>query len=134
MDCSAPGFPVYHQLPEFAQTHNWISDVIQPCHALSSLLLLPSISLFIRVFSNKSGLHIRWPNYWTFSISISPCNEYSGLLDFLAAQGTLENYLQHHSTKASILWYSAMFMVQLSHPYMTTGKTIILTRWALSTK
>ena len=134
MDCSTPSFPVHHQLPEFAQTHvNWI-DVIQPCHALSSLLLLPSISPCIRVFSNKSGLCIRWPNYWTFSISISPYNEYSGLLDFLAAQGTLKNYLQHHSKKASILCYSAIFMVQISHPYMTTGKTITWTRWTLLAK
>ena len=101
------------------------------CHHL----LLPSIFPSIRVFSNKSVLHIRWPKYWSFSFSISPSNEYSGLisfrmdwLDLLAVQGTLKSLLQHHSSKASILWRSAFFTVQLSHPYMTTGKTIALTR------
>ena len=100
------------------------------------LLLLPSIFLSIRVFSNESVLHIRWPKYWSFSFSISPSSEYSGLLsfrmdwlDFLAVQGTLKSLLQHHSSKASILQRSACFIVQLSHPYMTTGKTISLTRW-----
>ena len=100
------------------------------------LLLLPSIPPNIRVFSNESTLHIRWPKYWSFSFSISPSNEYSGLisfrmdwLDLLAVQGTLESLLQHHSSKASLLWCSAFFTVQLSHPYMTTGKTIALTRW-----
>ena len=100
------------------------------------LLLLPSIFSSIRVFSNESLLHIRWPNYWSFSFSISPSNEYSGLisfrmdwLDLLAVQGTLKSLLQHHSSKASILQHSAFFIVQLSHPYMTTGKTIALTRW-----
>ena len=99
------------------------------------LLFLPSIFPSIRVFSNESALHIRWPKYWSFSFSISPSNEYSGLisfrmdrLDLLAVQGTLKNLLQHHSSKASILWRSAFFIVQLSHPYMTTGKTIALTR------
>ena len=103
------------------------------CHAL---LLLPSIFPSIRVFSNESVLHIRWPKYWSFSFSISPSNEYSGLssfridlLDLLAVQGTLKSLLQHHSSKASILQCSAFFMVQLSHPYMTTGKTIAFTRW-----
>ena len=98
------------------------------------LLLLPSIRPSIRVFSNESVLRIRWPKYWSFSCSISPSNEYSGLisfridwLDLLVVQGTLESLLQHHSSKASILWRSAFFMVQLSHPYMTTGKTISLT-------
>ena len=98
-------------------------------------LLLPSIPPSIRVFSNKSVLHIRWPTYWSFSFSISPSNEYSGLisfrmdwLDLLAVQGTLKSLLQHHSSKASILQCSAFFIVQLSHPYMTTGKTIALTR------
>ena len=98
------------------------------------LLLLPSIFASIRVFSNELALHIRWPEYWSFSFSISPSNEYSGLisfridwLDLLAVQGTLKSLL--HSSKASILWHSAFFMVQLSHPYMTTGKTIAWTRW-----
>ena len=105
------------------------------CHLL---LLPPSIFASIRVFSNESVLHIRWPKYCSFSFSISPSNEYSGLisfrmewLDLLAVQGTLKSLLQHHSSKASILWCSALFIVQLSHPYMTTGKTIALTRWAL---
>ena len=99
------------------------------------LLLLPSIFPSIRVFSNESPLHIRWPKYWSFSFSINPSNEYSGLisfrmdwLDFLEVQGTFKSLLQHHSSKASILWHSAFFMVQLSHPYMTNGKTIALTR------
>ena len=102
------------------------------CHPL---LLPSSISPSIRVFSNKSALHIRWPNYWSFSFKISPSNEYSGLisfrtdwLDLLAVQGTLKSLLQHHSSKAPILWCSTFFIVQLSHPYMTTGKTIALTR------
>ena len=105
------------------------------------LLLLPSISPSIRVFSNESVLHSRWPKYWTFSFSISPSNEYSGLISFrvdwlnlLAVQGTLKSLLQHHSSKASILWCSAFFIVQLSHPYMTTGKTIALTRQAFVDK
>ena len=100
------------------------------------LLLPPSILLSIRVFSNESALHIRWPKYWSFSFSISPSSEHPGLisfrmdwLDLLAVQGTLRSLLQHHSSKASILWHSAFFMVQLSHPYMTTGKTTALTRW-----
>ena len=99
------------------------------------LLLLPSIFPSIRVFSNESVLHIRWPKYWSFSFSISPSNEHPGLfsfridwLDLLAVQVTLKSLLQHHSSKASILWRSAFFTVQLSHPYMTTGKTITLTR------
>ena len=134
MDCSTPGFPVYHQLLELAQTHvHRVGDAIQPSHPL---LLPPSIFPSIRVFSSESVLHIRWPKYWTFSFSISPSNEYSGLissridwLDCLAVQGTLESLLQHHSSKASILQRSAFFIVQLSHPYMTTGKTIALARW-----
>ena len=103
------------------------------CHPL---LLLPSIFPSIRVFSNESVLHIGWPKYWSFSFSISPSNKYSGLisfridwLDLLAVQGTLKSLLQHHSSKASILWHSAFFIVQLSYPYMTTGKTIALMRW-----
>ena len=100
------------------------------------LLLLPSIPPSIKVFSNESTLHMRWPKYWSFSFSISPSNEHPGLISFrmswfdvLAVEGTLESLLQHHSSKASILWHSAFFTVQLSHPYMTTGKTIALTRW-----
>ena len=103
------------------------------CHPL---LLTPSIFPRIRIFSNESVLHIRWPKYWNFSFSVRPCNEYSGLISFtidwfdlLAVQGTLKSLLQHHSSKASILWHSAFFMVQLSHLYMTTGKSIALTRW-----
>ena len=102
------------------------------------LLLLPPIPPSIRVFSNESALRIRWPKYWSFSFNISPYNGYSGLisfrmdwLDLLAVQGTLKSLLQHHSSKASILRHSAFFTVQLSHPYMTTGKTIALTRWTL---
>ena len=108
------------------------NHLILCCH----LLLLSSIFPSIRVFSNESVLHIRWPKYWSFSFNISPSNEYSGLislrmdwLDLLAVQGTLKSLLQHHSSKASILRRSALFTVQLSHPYMTTGKTIALTRW-----
>ena len=103
------------------------------CHPL---LLMPPIPPSIRVFSNESTLHMRWPKYWSFSFSIRPSNEYSGLisfrvglLDLLAVQGTLKSLLQHHSFKASILWHSAFFIVQLSYPYMTAGKTIALTRW-----
>ena len=105
------------------------------------LLLLPSVFLSIRVFSNESPLRIRWPKYWSFSFSISPSNEHSGLttfrmdwLDLLAVQGTLKSLLQHHSSKASILQHPAFFILQLSHPYMTTGKTIALTRWTFVSK
>ena len=137
MDCSMPGFPVHHQLLEFTQTRvHCVSDGIQPSHPHCPLLLPPSIFPSIRVFSNESVLHIRWPKYWSFSFSISPSNEYSGLISFrmdlfdlLAVQGTLRSLLQHCSSKALILWHSAFFMVQLSHPYMTTGETIALTRW-----
>ena len=136
MGHSTPGLPVHHQLPGFTQTHvHWVSDTIQPSHPLSSLLLLPSIFPSIRVFSNESALHIRWPKYWSFSLNISPSNEHPGLISFrmdwlnlLAVQGTLKSLLQHHSSKASILRCSAFFTVQLSHPYMSTGKTIALTR------
>ena len=120
---------VHHQLSEFTQTHvHWVGDAIQPSPPTS---IFPSI----RVFSNESILHIRWPKDWRFSFSISSSNEYSGLisfrmdwLDLLAVQGTLKSLLQHHSWKASILWCSAFFIVQLSHPHMTAGKTIALTR------
>ena len=105
------------------------------------LLLLPPIPPSIRVFSNESTLHMRWPKYWSFSFNISPSSEYSRLISFsiywfdlLAVQGTLKSLLQHHSSKASIFWHSAFFMVQLSHPYMTTGKTIALTRWTFAGK
>ena len=105
------------------------------------LLLLPSIFPSIRVFSNESALCIRWPKYWSFSFNISPSNEHPGLisfrmdwLDLLAVQGTLKSHLQHHTSKASILRCSAFFIVQLSHPYMTTGKTIALTRWTFVKK
>ena len=133
MDCSAPGFPVHHQLPEFTQTHvHQVGDAIQPSHPLSPLLL-PSIFPSIRVFSSESALHIRWPKYWSFSFNISPSNEHPGLislrmdwLDLLAVQGTLKS-LQHHISKVSILWPSDFFIVLLSHPYMTTGKTTALT-------
>ena len=103
------------------------------CHPL---LLPPSVFPSIRVFTNEAAVHIRWPKYWSFSFSISPSNEYSGLISFrmdwfdlLAVQGTLKSLLQHHTSKASILWHSAFFTVQLSQPYMTTGKTIVLSRW-----
>ena len=129
-----PGFPVHHQLPELAQTHAYqVGDAVQPSHPLS--FLLPSIFPSNRVFSNKSVLSIKWPKYWSFCFSISPSNEYSGLISFridcfdlLEVQGTLKSLLQHCSSKASILRCSAFFIVQLSHPYMTTGKTIALTR------
>ena len=123
--------------PEYTQTHvHWVGDAINHLILCSyPLLLLPSVFPSIRVFSNESVLCIRWPKYWTFSFSISPSNEHPGLisfrmdwLDFLAVQGTLKSLLQHHSSKASILQHSAFFMVQLSHPYMTTGITVALTR------
>ena len=132
MDCSMPGFPVHHQLPELAQTH----DAIQPSHPLLSPSP-PAFNLSQRQsLSSDSVFHIRWPKYWSFRFSISPSNEYSGLIscrmdwfDLLAVQGTLKSLLQHHSSKASILWHSVFFIVQFSHPYMTTGKTIALTIW-----
>ena len=135
MNRSTPGLPFHHQLPEFTQTHvHRVGDAIQPSHPLSSPSL-PPIPPSIRVFSNESTLHMRWPKYWSFSFSISPSNEYSGLisfrmdwLDLLAVQGTLKSLLQHYSSKASILWLSAFFTVQHSHPYMTTGRTVALTR------
>ena len=138
MNRSMPDLPVHHQLPEFTQMHvHWpVMPSNQPTHPLTSLLFLPSVFPVIRIFSNQSALHIRWPNYWSFSFSIHPPNEYSGLvsfrmdwLDLLAVQETLKSLLQHHSSKASILRHSAFFIVQLSHTYMTTGKTIALTRW-----
>ena len=139
-DYSTPGFPVH--LPEFAQTRvHWVDDAIEPSHPLSPLLFLPSVSPSIRVFSNKSALHIRWPKYSSFSFSISPSNEYSGMISFragwfdlLAVQGTLKSLLQYHRSKGLLLWCSAFFIVQLSHPHMTTGKTIALIRWTFVSK
>ena len=137
MNCSTPGLPVHHQLLESTQTHvHRVGDAIQLSHPLSSPLLLPPIPPSIRVFSNESAVRIRWPKYWSFSFNISSSNEHSGLisfrmdcLDLLAVQGTLKSLLQHHTSKASIPWHSAFFTVQLSCPYITTGKTIALTRW-----
>ena len=139
MNCSVPGFSVLHDLSEFAQTLiHWVGFAIQPSHPLSTscpALIFPSI----RVFSNESVLRIRWPNYWSFSIS--PSNKYSGLISFRidwfdlpAAQGILKSLLQQHCSKASVLQHSAFFMVQLAHPYMTTGKTMAMTIWTLVAK
>ena len=135
MNRSMPGLPVHHQLPEFTQTYvHRVSDAVQPSHPLSPLLLLPPIPPSIRVFSNESTLCMRWPKYWSFSLSISPSNEHPRLisfridwLDLLAVQGTLKSLLQNHSSKASTVQHSALFIVQ--HPYTTTGKAIALTRW-----
>ena len=158
MDCSTPVLPVHHQLPEFTQTYvHWalqaslsitsfqslpklmsIESVMPSNHLIlcCPLLFSPSIFPSIRVFSNESVLHIRWPKYWSFRFNISPSNEHSGLisfrmdwLDLLTVQGTLKSLLQHHSSKASILRHSAFFIVQFSHPYLTTRKTIASTRW-----
>ena len=142
MDRSMPGFSVHH--------HPWsllklmsIASVMPSNHRIlcHPLLLLPSVFPSIRVFSNESVLCTRWPKYWSFSLSISSSNEHSGVisfgidwLGFLAVQGTLKSLLQHHSSKASILQHSAFFIVQLSHPSMTTGKTIALTRWTFVVK
>ena len=135
MDCSTPGFPVHHQLPEPAQPTS-IESMIPSSHLILCCppLLPPSIFPSIRVFPNESVLCIRGPKYWSFSFSISPSNEYSRLIsfkigwfDFLVVQGTLKGLLQHHSSKATILWHSAFFIVQLSCQYMTAGKTVSLT-------
>ena len=140
MDCSTPGFPVHHQLPEFTQTYiHWVGDAIQPSFVIPFSFHLQSFPA-IRVFSNETVFAIKWPRYWSFSFCISPSNEYSGFISFriefdlLAGQGTLKSLLQHHSSKATILRYSAFFIVQLSHLYMTTGKTIALTRWIFADK
>ena len=140
MDCSMSSFPVLHYLPEFAQTHvHWVSDAITYLIFCSPLFLLCSIFPSIRVFSNESLLCIRWPKYWTFSFSIFPSSEYSGLIpvridwfDLPAVQGTLKNLLQHHYLKASILWCSVVFIVQFSHSYIATWKNIALTIIILS--
>ena len=143
MDCSTPGLPVHHQLPEFTQTLMYIESVMPSNHLIlcHPLLFLPSIFLRFRVFSSESILRIRWPKYWSFSFSISLSNEYSALISFridwfdlLAVQGTLRSLLLHHSSKASVLQHLAFFMAQLSHPYMTTGKTIALSIWTFVDK
>ena len=139
MICSMPGLPVHHQLPESTQTHvHRVGDAIQPSHPLFSPSPPVPSPPSIKVFSNESALCIRWSKYWSFSFNISPSNGRPGLisfrmdwLDHLAVQGTVKNLLQHQSLKASVLPHSAFFIVQLSHPYMTTGKTIALTRWTL---
>ena len=139
MNCSKPGLSVHHHLPEFTQTHvHRIGDAIQPSLLCRPLFFLTPIPPSIRVLSSESTLHIRWPKYWSFSFSIIPSKEHPGLisfrtdwLDLLAVQGTVRSLLQHHSSDASIFWHSAFFTVQLSHPYMTTGKTIALPRRTL---
>ena len=136
MDCSTPGLPVHHQLPELPKLVS-IESVMPSNHLIlcRPLLLLPSIFPSVRVFSNELALRIRWPKYWSFIFNISPSNEHPGLISFrmdwlglLAVQGTLKSLLQHYSSKASIPQCSAFFIVQLSRPYMTTGETITLTR------
>ena len=142
MDCRTTGFPVLHQPRNLLKLMSiesvMLSNHLVLCH---SLLLPPSIFPRIMVFSNESALHIRWPKYWSFTFSINPSNEYSGLISFsidcfdlLAVQETLKSLLQHHSSNSSVLWCSAFFMVQLSHPFMTTGKTIALTIWTFVSK
>ena len=136
MNSSMPGLPVHHQLPESLRLTS-IESVMASSHLIlcRPLLLLAPIPPSIRVFSNESALHMRWPNYWSFTFSIIPSKEIPGLisfrmdwLDLLAVQETLKSFLQYYSSKASILWCSAFFTAQLSHPYVTTGKTIALTR------
>ena len=142
MNRSTPGLPVHHQLPEFIQTHvHRVGDAIQPSHPLSPPSPPAPIPPSIRVFNNESTLHMRWPKYWSFSFSIIPSKEIPGLvffrldwLDLLAVQGTLKGLLQHNSSKASILRHSAFFIVRLSQSYMTTGKTIALSRQSLLAK
>ena len=137
MNHGTPVLPVHYQLLEFTETHvHRVSDAIQPPHPLSFPSPPAPIPPSIRVFSNESTLLKRWPKYWSFSFSISPSSERPELISFrmdwfylLAVQGILKSLLQHHSSKASIFWYSTFFTVQLSHPHMTTGKTIALTRW-----
>ena len=141
VDCSTIGFPV-HYFPGLLRFMS--SELVMSSNHLilcRPLLLPPSVLPSIRVFSSESAIHIRWPKDWTFSFSISPSNEYSGLISFridwfdlLAVQGTLKSLLQHHNIKASILWHSAFLMVQLSHPYLTTGKTIAWTRQTFVSK
>ena len=142
MSCSMPGFPVLHHLPELLKLM-CIESAMPSNHLIlcCPLLLLPSVFPSIRVFSNELALRIRWPKYWSFSFNISLSSEYSRLISFridwlalLAVQGTLKSLLQYHSLKASILWHSAFFAVQFSHPDMTTGKIIPLTIWTLVSK
>ena len=141
MDCSTPGFPVLTVSSSFLSLMS-IELMVPSNHLIlrCPLLILPSIFPSIRVFSGESALHIRWPDYWSFSFSISPSNEYSGLISFsiiwfdLAIQGTLKSLLQNSNLKASILWHSAFFMVLLSHLCMTTGKTIVSTRQTFISK
>ena len=140
MNRSTSGLPVHYHLREFTQTHvHWVGDAIQHLIICCPLLLPPSIFPSIRVFSKESVLHISWPKDRSFTFSISPSNEHPGLvsfrmdwLDLLVVQGTLKSLLQYHSSKASILWCSAFFIVQLSHPYMTTGKTALTRRTLVS--
>ena len=142
MNCSTPGFPVLHYIWSLLKLMS--IELVMPSNHLilcHPLLLLPSVFLGIRVFFNESALHIRWPKYWSFSFSIGPSNEYSELISFridwfdlIGVQGTLKSLLQYQSLKASVLWCSAFFMVQLSHPYLTTGKTIALTVWIFVSK
>ena len=137
MDCSMPGFlSITNSWSLLKLNVYWVGDAINHLILYCALLLLLSIFPSIRVLSNESALRIRWPKYWSFSFSISPSNGYSGLISFrmdwlglLAVQGTLKSLRQHHSSKASILWHLAFFMIQFSHPYMTLGKTIALSRW-----
>ena len=140
MNWSTPGLPVHHQFLEFTQTHvHWVGDAIQPSHPLSFPSPPASVFSSIRVASNESAFHIRWPKHWSFSFNISPSKEHPGLifrmdwLDLLAVWG-LSSLLQPNSSKAQILQLSAFFIVQLSHPYMTTGKTVALTRWTFVDK
>ena len=141
MDCSTPGLPVHHHLPELPKLMSIVSVMPSNHLILCRPLLLPSIFPSIRVFSNESILHIRWPKYCNFSFSISPSNEYLGpislridWMDLLAVQRTLKSLLQHHSSKVSILQHSTFFIIHISHPYMTMGKTIVLTRWTFVSK
>ena len=145
MNCSTPGLPIHHQLPKFTQTHvHLVSDAVQPFHPLSSPSPPAPNPFQNQLFSNESTLRMRWPKYWSFSFSIIPSKEIPGLisfrmdwLDLFAVQGTLKSLLQHHSSKASILWCSACFMVQFSHPSMTTVKPELwlygplLAKWCL---
>ena len=142
MDCSTPGLPVITNSQSLFKFMS-IESMMPSNHLIlcCPLLLLPLVFPSIRVFFSESGFHIRWPKYWSFSFSISPSNEYSGLiffrmdwLDLLEVQGTLKSLLQHHGSKASVLWCSAFFTVQVSYPYMTTGKTIALTIWTFVSK
>jgi len=139
MDWSMPGFSVLYYVTEFPQTHaSWVSDAIQSSHLRHPIFVLPSI-FPNKIFSSELALCIRWPKYWSFGIN--PSNEYSGQISFridwfdlLAVQGTLKSLLQHHSWKSSILQCTAFFMVQLSHPHMTTGRNIALTVWTFVSK